>query len=91
MKWEHWVNLKFYLFVPGVNQGIEEGRWFQDFLVLPQDFGSFPLTFSRARWRNLVRMECLQMIKPMAVDFKVDATLGDGFYYYSFTKIIRFY
>ena len=31
------------------------------------------------------------MIKPMAVDFKVDATLGDGFYYYSFTKIIRFY
>ena len=24
------------------------------------------------------------MIKPMAVDFKVDATLGDGFYYYSF-------
>ena len=24
------------------------------------------------------------MIKPMVVDLEVDATLGDGFYYYSF-------
>ena len=83
-KWEHWVNQRFYLFVSGVNQGNEEGRWVQDFLVLPQGFGSFPSVFLRARWRNLVRVECLLMIKPMVVDLEVDATLVDGFYYYCF-------
>ena len=93
-KWEHWVNQRFYLFVSGVNQGNEEGRWVQDFLVLPQGFGSFPSVFLRARWRNLVRVECLLMIKPMVVDLEVDATLVDGFYYcwfFLFAKRIRFY
>ena len=76
-KWEHWVNLRFYPFVSIVNQGNEERRWVQDFLVLPQGFGSFPSVFSRARWRNLVRVECLNIINPMMVD----ANFGDGFYY----------
>ena len=34
----------------------------QDFLVLSQGFGSSPSAFSRARWRKLVRAECLRMI-----------------------------
>ena len=29
-------------------------------------------------------VQCLQMIKPMVVDFEVDTTLGDGFHYYCF-------
>ena len=49
--------------------------------MLPQGFLS---VFSRARWGNLVRVQCLQMIKPMVVDFEVDTTLGDGFHYYCF-------
>ena len=53
------MNQRFYFFVSGVNQGNEEGRCVQDFLVLPQRFGSFPSVFLLARWRNLVRVECL--------------------------------
>ena len=48
-----------YLFVSGVNQGNGEERLVQDFLVLPQGFGSFPSVFLRTRWRNLVRVESL--------------------------------
>ena len=40
------MNLRFYLFVSGVNQVNEEGRLVQDFLVLPQGLGSFPSVFS---------------------------------------------
>ena len=32
----------------------EEGRWVQDFLLLPQGFESLPSDLPRARWRNLV-------------------------------------
>ena len=63
------MNLRFYLLVSGVNQENERGRSAQNFLVLPQGFRSFFTVFSRARWRNLVRLECLQMIKPMVVVF----------------------
>ena len=47
--------------------------------MLLQGCGSFPSVFLRARWPNLVRVECFKMIKPMVVDLDVDATLGDGF------------
>ena len=50
--------------------------------------------FSRARWRNLERVEYLQLIDPMVVDLEVDATLGDEFLlllFLLFTKRIRFY
>ena len=53
----------------------------QDFFVLSQGFGSFPSVFLRAGLLNLVRVKCLQMIKPIEVGFcsiGVDATLGDG-------------
>ena len=53
------MNIRFYLFVSGVNQENEEARRVQYFLVLPQGFESFHSIFSRARWRNLVRKECL--------------------------------
>ena len=56
-KWQHWENPRLYHFLPGDNQGNEEGRWVQDFFVLLQGFGSFPKVFSRARWHNLVRVE----------------------------------
>ena len=32
----------------------EEERWIQDFLLLPQEFQSFPSDLRRGRWRNLV-------------------------------------
>ena len=43
----------------GVKQGNERGRLVQNFLVLTQGFGSFPTVFSRAKWRNFARVECL--------------------------------
>ena len=51
-----------YLFVSGVNQGIEGGKWVQNFLVLPQGFGSFPEVFSPSKQPNLVLGECLQIM-----------------------------
>ena len=39
------MNLRFYLFVPGVNERNAGGRLVQDFLVLPRGFGSFPQSF----------------------------------------------
>ena len=47
----------------------KEGRYVQDFLLLPQGFGSFPSDLPRARWCNLVCVACLYMIKPMVVSF----------------------
>ena len=38
-------------------------------LCYPQEFGRFSSVFSRAGWSNLVRVECLQMIKPVEVSF----------------------
>ena len=49
--------------------------------MLPQGFGSFPIVFLRVRWRNLVQVECLLMIKLVVVGLfllEVDVTLGDG-------------
>ena len=79
-KWERWVNLRFYIFASGVNQRNERGKWVQNFLVFPLGFGSFPRVFSRALWRNLVRVECVYMIKPMVVFvlLGIDAALVDG-------------
>ena len=40
-----------------------------------------PIVFLQERWCNLVRIDCLQMIKPLVVGFvlsEVDVTLGDG-------------
>ena len=39
------MNQRFYFFVSGVNQGNEEGRRVQDFLVLPQGSGASPQSF----------------------------------------------
>ena len=47
----------------------KEGRYVQDFLLLPQGFESFPSDLRRARWCNLVCVACLYMIKPMVVSF----------------------
>ena len=44
--------------VSGVKQGNRVGDE-SKISLLPQGFGSFPPVFSRARWRNLVRVECL--------------------------------
>ena len=52
----------------------------QDFLVLSQEFGSFPSVFLQAGLLNLVHVKCLHMIKPIEVGFcsiGVDSTLGD--------------
>ena len=68
-KWKRWEDLRFHLFVFGVNQGNDGGRIVQDSLVLPQECGSFPAVVLWARWYNLVRVECLLMIKPMVVVF----------------------
>ena len=56
------MNRRFYLFVSGVNQGIEGGRSVRNFLVLPQGFGSFPEVFSPSKQPNLVLGECLQIM-----------------------------
>ena len=37
----------------------------RDFLLLSQGFESFPSDLQQARWRNLVRVVCLQTIEPM--------------------------
>ena len=68
-KWKRWEDLRFHLFASDVNQGNEGGRIVQDSLLLPQECGSFPAVALRARWYNLVRVECLSMIKPMVVVF----------------------
>ena len=47
------------LYDPGFDQENEEGRGVQDFLLLPQEFQSFPSDWSQARWANLVRGEYL--------------------------------
>ena len=47
------------LYDPGFNQENEEGRRVQDFLLLPQEFQSFPSDRSQAKWPNLVRGEYL--------------------------------
>ena len=55
--------------VSGVNQGVEVGMRTKTCFCLPQRCGSFSLVFSQARWRNLVRVEGLWMIKAMVVGF----------------------
>ena len=40
----------------------EEGRWIQDILLLLQGRKSFSSDLPRARWRNVVCVECLQMV-----------------------------
>ena len=50
-------------------QGNEEVRWIQDFFLLPQGFESSFWGLSQARWRNLVCVECLGIIKPVVVSF----------------------
>ena len=42
---------------------MRKGGKYKISFVLSQEFGRFFTVFSRARWRNLVRVECLQMIK----------------------------
>ena len=37
----------------------EEGKWVQDFLLLPQGFESLPSDLLRARWHNLMCVGCL--------------------------------
>ena len=81
LKWEHWADLRFHLFVSGVNQRNESGRWVQDFFVSPRGSGSFSSVVSPARWCHLVRVEYLYMIKPMVAVFvllEVDVILGNG-------------
>ena len=51
--------LPFSLYGSGIDQGNEEWRWAQDFILLPQGFESFPSDLSRARWHNLVYVEYL--------------------------------
>ena len=50
-------------------KGNEEGKLVQDFLMLPQGFERYYSQLSRVRWRNLMCVECLQMIKHMVVGF----------------------
>ena len=47
------------LYGSGVDQGNEERRCMQDFLLLPQEFESFPSDLLQARWPNLVYVEYL--------------------------------
>ena len=66
------------LYGSGVDQGNEERRWDQDFLLLPKVFESFPSNLSGARWCNVVHEKYLQIFNQMEVGFVgVDATLGD--------------
>ena len=56
----------------------EKEREVQDNLLSPQGFESFHSDLPRARWRNVVCVECLLMIKSMMVGFcfvGVDGTL----------------
>ena len=89
-----WVNLRFYLFVHGVNQNNERGRWVQGFLVLPQRFGA-SLSLFASEMAYLVCVEvggwCYSELMLLEVDaiggwsywrlmlLEVDATLSDGF------------
>ena len=61
-------------------KGLTEGGESKIFLFYTRGSGASPV-FSRARWRNLVLVECLQiMVKPMVVGFfllEVDSTFGD--------------
>ena len=43
--------------------------------MLPQEFESFSSDLPWVWWRNLVRVECLYMIKPMMVGFCSDMGL----------------
>ena len=68
------MNLRLYLFVYDVIEKNDGGRRVQDFFEVPQGIFASELVY-------FVCVECLQMIKPMAVVFvllKFDATLGDG-------------
>ena len=47
----------------------EKGKWFKDFFLSPQGFESFQSDLPRARCRNIVCVECLQMIRSMVVGF----------------------
>ena len=47
----------------------EGGEKFQNFLVLPQDFGSFPQSFGERGGAILMLVECLKMIKPIVISF----------------------
>ena len=47
----------------------EEGSGVQDFLLLPQEFESVPSDVMQARWRNVMCVGDLQMIKSMVVGF----------------------
>ena len=49
------------LYSSGIDHGNEEGRWVQDFLLLPQGFESFPSDLPLGRWRNLVLAEYSSM------------------------------
>ena len=68
-KWESYADLRFPLFVCGVNKKNEGSRWVQDLLVLPEGCRGFPSVVSRVRWCNLMRVECLLVIKKMMVVF----------------------
>ena len=61
------MDLRFPLFVSGVNQGNEGGRCVEDILLSNQGRGSFPSIVSRAWWCHFVRVKCFWMIKPMVV------------------------
>ena len=58
-KWGWRVRLRFCLLFLVLIRWNKEGRWVQDFLVLPQGFRRFPSIFSQARWCNLVYVKCL--------------------------------
>ena len=57
------------LYAFGVEKENKEGKWVQDFFMLPDGFEGFSSDLSRAKWRNLVRVECLQMVKRMVAGF----------------------
>ena len=53
------MNLRFYLFVSGINQRNEGGRWVQNFLVLPQGLGACPQSFNERVGVFSLCVECL--------------------------------
>ena len=66
------VNEFFFLFLVQLNnmRTLGESKVLSfSFFVITQWFDSFPTVFLQARWRNLVHLECLQMIKPMVIGF----------------------
>ena len=71
------MNIRFYLFLSGVNEENEGERWVQDFLVLTQGFGSSPSVFSRAWCRNFVCFYWrLMLILVMGVRFESACTVS---------------